>query len=73
MEWERVEPYRWRQEPQSPGWRVFIEGVKGTVQVDEIVWITGRFDLIDQLYWDAQSVLDGHYHCCLWGKCWILR
>ena len=73
MEWERVEPYKWRQESQPPGWRVFIEGVKGTVQVDDIVWIAGRFDLLDQLYWDAQSVLDGHYHCCLWGKCWILR
>ena len=82
MQWETVAEYEWRQEqsswdesvdPPRPLWRVYIKGSAGTVYADDIVWIMGRRDLLDDLYWMIVQVLDGHYHCCLSGKCWSLR
>ena len=81
MDWESVGTYTWRQEisswdstvePPRPLWTVYIQGPAGAVAAKGIVWMTGRQDLLDGVYWEIVSVLDGHYHCCLSGNCWLL-
>lgn len=81
MDWTSVGLYRWASEvssldpttvPPMPLLRVYIEGHKGTVVADDVVCVINRLDYIDDLYWQIQAVLDGHYHCCLTGKCWSL-
>jgi hypothetical protein len=81
MDWEPVGTYTWRQEisswdstvePPRPLWTVYIRGPAGAVAAKGIVWMTGRQDLLDVVYWEIVSVLDGHYHCCLSGNCWLL-
>ena len=81
MDWESVGSYQVASEisswdstvtPPRPLYRVYIAGVNGTLYADDLVCIINRFDFIDYLYWDIQAVLDGHYHCCLTGKCWAL-
>jgi len=81
VDWESVGTYTWRQEisswdstvePPRPLWTVYIQGPAGAVAAKGIVWMTGRQDLLDGVYWEIVSVLDGHYHCCLSGNCWLL-
>ncbi len=82
MDWETVGSYAWRQdisrwdstvEPARALWTVYIQGPAGTVAAKDIVWMTGREDLLDMIYWEVVAVLDGHYHCCLTGNCWLLE
>lgn len=81
MDWEAVGAYSWRQEisswdssvePARPLWLVMIRGPAGAVAAKDIVWMMGREDLLDTVYWEVVAVLDGHYHCCLTGNCWSL-
>ncbi len=77
MDWEQVGIFTWRQEvcshdtafdPPRPLWTVYIKGPAGNVCADDIVWCTGREDLLAVYYWEMIAVLDGHYHCCFSGK-----
>ena len=81
MEWETVGAYAWRQEigswdattePPRPLYTVYIRGAAGPIAAKGIVWIMGREDLLEGVYWEVIAVLDGHYHCCLTGNCWSL-
>ena len=49
----------------EPFWSVIISGPQGRIQIQEIVWIADRQDLLSIFYWESWSVLQGHYHCCL--------
>jgi len=81
VEWETVGAYAWRQEigswdattePPRPLYTVYIRGAAGPIAAKGIVWIMGREDLLEGVYWEVIAVLDGHYHCCLTGNCWSL-
>ena len=67
MDWESVGSWNWRQEisswdssndPPSPLWTVYIQGPAGTIAAKGIVWMTGREDMLDGLYWEIVAVLD---------------
>ena len=54
---------------------LYIQGPQGTVRAWDIGLITEGYyeqypDRLWDLYWNIQSVLAGHYHCCLTGKVW---
>lgn len=42
-----------------------ILGPKGTIRIQDIVWITDRQDLLEIFYWESWAVLQGAWHCCL--------
>lgn len=42
-----------------------IAGPVGRIQILDLVWIVDRQDLLEVYYWEAWSVLQGGYHCCL--------
>ncbi len=45
-------------------WTAIISGPKGHIQIQDLVWITDRSDILEIYYWEAYSVLQGAYHCC---------
>jgi hypothetical protein len=47
------------------GYTVIIQGPVGRIQIQDLVWVTDRQDLLEIYYWEAWSVLQGGYHCCL--------
>ena len=47
------------------GYTAVIQGPVGRIQITELVWIVDRQDLLEVYYWEAWSVLQGGYHCCL--------
>ena len=83
MDWQRSTIYEWRQEltgtvqaplnQTRPVWNLYIQGPAGLVLADDMGEYTGAADsIIEMAYWDIVHTLDGHYHCCLTGKCWYL-
>jgi hypothetical protein len=46
-------------------YRAQITGPKGTLEIDDLVWVADRQDLLEIYYWQAWAVLNGAYHCCL--------
>jgi hypothetical protein len=51
-------------EQTAAGYTACISGPKGTVRIQELVWIVDRQDLLEIYYWEAIAVLQGAYHCC---------
>jgi hypothetical protein len=47
------------------GYLARIQGPKGTIEISDLVWIVDREDILEIYYWQAWSVLEGAYHCCL--------
>jgi len=47
------------------GYTAVLKGPKGRIQMNELVWITDRVDILEIYYWEAWAVLQGAYHCCL--------
>jgi hypothetical protein len=47
------------------GYSAVLKGPKGRIQMNELVWITDRVDILEIYYWEAWAVLQGAYHCCL--------
>ena len=47
------------------GYSAVLQGPKGRIQMNELVWITDRVDILEIYYWEAWAVLQGAYHCCL--------
>jgi hypothetical protein len=41
-----------------------IQGPKGVIELQDLVWITDRSDILEIYYWEAWAVLQGAYHCC---------
>jgi len=41
-----------------------ILGPKGIIQMQDLVWIADRSDILEIYYWEAWAVLQGAYHCC---------
>lgn len=47
-------------------WTVIIQGPRGRILIRDLVWMAAdREDLVEIVYWEAWSVLEGCYHCCL--------
>ncbi len=42
-----------------------LEGPVGRIQIQELVWIADRADILDIYYWESYSVIQGGSHCCL--------
>ena len=49
----------------TQGYSAVLKGPKGRIQMNDLVWITDRKDILDIYYWEAWAVLQGAYHCCL--------
>ena len=49
----------------NTGYTCVIQGRKGRIKLEDLVWIEDRQDLLEIVYWEAYSVLQGAYHCCL--------
>jgi hypothetical protein len=47
------------------GHSVQIQGPLGVIEITDLVWVTDRQDFLETLYYCADSVLQGAYHCCL--------
>lgn len=47
------------------GYSAVLAGPKGRIQLNDLVWIANRRDILDIYYWEAWSVTQGAYHCCL--------
>jgi hypothetical protein len=47
------------------GYTARIQGPKGEIEIQDLVWIVDRQDILELYYWQSQAVLDGLYHCCL--------
>lgn len=46
-------------------WDCVIQGPGGRIQMCDLMWVEDRRDLVEMYYWDAWSVIQGNYHCCL--------
>jgi hypothetical protein len=63
-------------EPEGPrGWHI-VTGPRGTIRAWDIGWVPDHYyreypDRLAELYDSLCAVVDGHYHCCLTGKCWL--
>ena len=44
--------------------RAVISGPMGRIQIDDLVWIVDRLDILECYYWESWGVLQGAYHCC---------
>jgi len=62
-------------ESTALGYTACISGPKGVIQLNELVWIVDRQDLLAVYYWEAYAVLNGAYHCCfsIPGKVALLK
>jgi hypothetical protein len=45
-------------------WQATIAGPQGRIQLNDLVWITDRPDILEIYYWESWGVLQGAYHCC---------
>ena len=56
-------------------WQAIIVGPVGRIQLNDLVWITDRPDLLEIYYCESWGVLQGAYHCCfsLPGKVQLLE
>jgi len=50
---------------ENNGYTAVIVGPMGKIQIQNLVWIVDRQDLLEIYYWEAWAVLQGAYHCCL--------
>jgi hypothetical protein len=52
-------------EQQHTGlWQAIIAGPQGRIQLNDLVWIVDRLDILEIYYWESWGVLQGAYHCC---------
>jgi hypothetical protein len=81
MDWQTAGPFKWKQELTGSTfhavyqtieqWNLAIDGPAGRVIADDMGYYgaSPREEIIKQAYWDIVHTLNGHYHCCLSGKC----
>jgi hypothetical protein len=59
----------------TDGYTAIIAGPKGRIQINQLVWIVDREDLLEIYYWNSWGALQGCYHCCfsIPGKVQLLK
>jgi hypothetical protein len=56
-------------------WQAVISGPQGRIEINDLVWIVDRLDILECYYWESWAVLQGAYHCCfsIPGKVTLLQ
>jgi hypothetical protein len=56
-------------------YRAVIGGPQGRIELQDLVWIVDREDILEIYYWESWAVLQGAYHCCfsIPGKVTLLK
>ena len=56
-------------------WQAVISGPQGRIQLEDLVWVVDRLDILEIYYWESWAVLQGAYHCCfsIPGKVTLLK
>jgi hypothetical protein len=64
-----------QQNKDNSLYRAVIQGPVGRIQIDDLVWIVDRSDILECYYWESWAVLQGAYHCCfsIPGKVTLLK
>lgn len=76
MNLEVVDKYAWGMEPSnnSPYINVIIKNIQDgrSILISDVVWATGRKDLLEDMWNTAIDTLNGGSNCCYQDKCsWI--
>ena len=56
-------------------WQAVISGPQGRIQLEDLVWVVDRLDILEIYYWESWAVIQGAYHCCfsIPGKVTLLK